>query len=204
MRLQAFLWLQGLVISPHNDAPTPSTGHTKGTDILMPRIRNAQQLHDAVAQYITRTLRFGGYEIQFNTKAGSENRIDSFAEPIGRVLEFYTRQYGLPAGGQKLVVCQTDDDTLDTYSGSGIIFLASKLFDSSRPVPEDKLQREVAYQWWGQTVGLKSFDDAWLSQGLAEWSAFTYREANLKAGTLDSAQREEQEARQHGGRRSSA
>jgi aminopeptidase N len=90
-------------------------------------------------------------------------------------------------------VTQTDDETLDTYSGSGIIFLASKLFDTSRPVPEDKLEREVAYQWWGQTVGLKSFDDAWLSQGLAEWSAFTYREASLKAGTLDAAQREEQE-----------
>ena len=147
----------------------------------------------AAGQYITRTLRFGGYEIQFNTKPGSEGRIAGFAEPIGRVLEFYTRQYGPPASGQKLVVVQTDDDTLDTYSGSGIIFLASKLFDSSRPVPEDKLEREVAYQWWGQTVGLKSFDDAWLSQGLAEWSAFTYREANLKAGTLDAAQREEQE-----------
>ncbi|HXM35240.1 MAG TPA: M1 family aminopeptidase, partial [Pyrinomonadaceae bacterium] len=147
----------------------------------------------AVGQYITRTLRFGGFEIQFNTKPGSENRINNFAEPMGRVLEFYTQQYGLPASGQKLVVAQTDDETLDAYSGSGIVFLASKLFDTSRPVPEDKLEREVAYQWWGQTVGLKSFDDAWLSQGLAEWSAFTYREANLKAGTLDAAQREEQE-----------
>ena len=93
----------------------------------------------------------------------------------------------------KLVVAQTDDETLDTYSGSGIVFLASKLFDAARPVPEDKLQREVAYQWWGQTVGLKSFDDAWLSQGLAEWSAFTYREASLTAGALDATQREEQE-----------
>jgi aminopeptidase N len=67
------------------------------------------------------------------------------------------------------------------------------LFDAARPVPEEKLHREVAYQWWGQTVGLKSFDDAWLSQGLAEWSAFAFREATLKGGPLDSTQREEQE-----------
>ena len=40
-------------------------------------------------------------------------------------------------------------------------------------------QREAAYQWWGQTVGLKSFDDAWLSQGLAEYSAFSLREGEM-------------------------
>jgi tetratricopeptide (TPR) repeat protein len=95
--------------------------------------------------------------------------------------------------GTRLVVTQVDDDSLDTYSGLGIIFLASRLFDSSRPLPEEKLEREVAYQWWGQTVGLKSFDDAWISQGLAEWSAFAFREASLTAGALEAAQREQQE-----------
>ncbi len=67
------------------------------------------------------------------------------------------------------------------------------MFDSTRPVPEEKLEREIAYQWWGQSVGLKSFDDAWLSQGLAEWSAFAFRESTLTAGGLDAAQREQQE-----------
>src|SRR2546430_11232885 len=112
---------------------------------------------------------------------------------MGQVLDFYSKQYGTPLFGTRLVVAQIDDDSLDTYSGPGIIFLASRLFDSTRPIPEEKLAREVAYQWWGQTVGLKSFDDAWLSQGLAEWSAFAFRENTLTAGTLDAAQREEQE-----------
>src|SRR6476469_7814354 len=67
------------------------------------------------------------------------------------------------------------------------------MFDSSRPIPEEKIEREMAYQWWCQTVGLKSFADAWLSQGLAEWSAFAYRESTLSAGALDAAQREQQE-----------
>src|SRR5438132_207560 len=147
----------------------------------------------AAGQYITKSLRFGRYEIQFNTKPGSENRVAAFAEPMGRVLEFYTQRYGAAACGSRLVVAQTDDETLDSYSGNGIVFLSSKFFDTSRSFPEEKLQREVAYQWWGQTVGLKSFDDAWLSQGLAEWSAFAFRENTLTAGTLDAAQREEQE-----------
>ncbi len=144
-------------------------------------------------QYINKNLRFRNYEIQFYAKPGSENRIEGYAELMGHVLEFYTKQYGAPLFGTRLVVAQVDDDSLDTYSGPGIIFLASRMFDSSRPMPEEKLEREVAYQWWGQTVGLKSFDDAWLSQGLAEWSAFAFRESTLTGGAFDAAQREQQE-----------
>src|SRR6266850_1269399 len=147
----------------------------------------------AAGQYINRNLRFGNYEIQFYAKPGSEGRINSYAEMMGQVLEFYSKQYGAPIFGTRLVVAQVDDESLDTYSGPGIIFLASRLFDSSRSVPEEKLQREVAYQWWGQTVGLKSFDDAWISQGLAEWSAFAFRESYLTEGALEAAQREQQE-----------
>ena len=147
----------------------------------------------AAGQYINRNLRFGNYDIQFYAKPGSEGRINGYAELMGQVLEFYSKQYGAPLFGNRLVVAQVDDDSLDTYSGPGMIFLASRLFDSSRPMPEEKLAREVAYQWWGQTVGLKSFDDAWLSQGLAEWSAFAFRESNLTGGALESAQREQQE-----------
>ncbi|HET6889994.1 MAG TPA: M1 family aminopeptidase, partial [Pyrinomonadaceae bacterium] len=144
-------------------------------------------------QYINKSLRFGNYDIQFYAKPGSEGRIDSYSELMGHVLEFYAKQYGAPLFGNRLVVAQVDDETLDTYSGPGIIFLGSKMFENTRPVPEEKLQREVAYQWWGQTVGLKSFDDAWLSQGLAEWSAFAFRESTLSGGALELAQREQQE-----------
>jgi tetratricopeptide (TPR) repeat protein len=147
----------------------------------------------AAGQYINRNLRFGNYEIQFYAKPGSEGRINGYAEMMGQVLEFYSKQYGAPIFGTRLVVTQVDDDSVDTYSGPGIIFLAAKLFDSSRPVPDERLAREVAYQWWGQTVGLKSFDDAWISQGLAEWSAFAFRESNLTGGALEAIQREEQE-----------
>jgi aminopeptidase N len=147
----------------------------------------------AAGQYINRNLHFGNYEIQFYAKPGSEGRINGYAEMMGQVLEFYSKQYGAPIFGTRLVVAQVDDESLDSYSGPGIIFLASKLFDSSRSLPEEKLQREVAYQWWGQTVGLKSFDDAWISQGLAEWSAFAFRESNLTGGALEAAQREQQE-----------
>ena len=147
----------------------------------------------AAGQYINKNLTFGKYQLQLYAMPGSEKRIDAFAELTGRVLEFYSKNYGAPLFGNRLVIVQIDDESLDAYSGPGIVFLSSKMFDSSRPIPEEKLEREIAYQWWGQTVGLKSFDDAWLSQGLAEWSAFAYRESVLSAGGLDAAQREQQE-----------
>jgi tetratricopeptide (TPR) repeat protein len=147
----------------------------------------------AAGQYINKSLRFSNYQIEFFAKPGSENRINGYAELMGHVLEFYGKQYGAAGFGTRLVVAQVDDESLDTYSGPGMIFLASRMFDSSRAIPEERLQREVAYQWWGQTVGLRSFDDAWISQGLAEWSAFAFREASLTAGALDLAQREQQE-----------
>lgn len=146
-----------------------------------------------IGQYINKTLRFGNYELQLYAVPGSEKRIDAFAELTGRVLEFYTKRYGTPLFGNRLVIAQIDDDSLDTYSGPGMIFLSAKMFDPSRPLPEEKLERELAYQWWGQSVGLKSFDDAWISQGLAEWSAFAFRESTLAGGALDAAQREQQE-----------
>jgi aminopeptidase N len=147
----------------------------------------------AAGQYINKNLRFGPYELQLYAMPGAERRIDAFAELTGRVLEFYTKSYGKPLFGNRLVITQIDDESLDTYSGPGMIFLSAKMFESNKPLPEEKLQREIAYQWWGQTVGLKSFDDAWLSQGLAEWSAFAYRESTLTGGGLDAAQREQQE-----------
>jgi aminopeptidase N len=147
----------------------------------------------AAGQYINKNLRYSNYDLQLYAMPGSEKRLEAYAELTGKVLEFYTKRYGTPLFGNRLVVVQIDDESLDTYSGPGMIFLSSKMFDTTRPVPEEKIQREIAYQWWGQTVGLKSFDDAWLSQGLAEWSAFAFRESSLSAGGLDSAQREQQE-----------
>src|SRR5262245_14011793 len=147
----------------------------------------------AAGQYINKNLRYANYDLNLYAMPGSEKRLEQYAELTGRVLESYTKKYGKPLFGNRLVVVQIDDESLDTYSGPGIIYLSTKMFDASRPVPEEKIEREIAYQWWGQTVGLKSFDDAWLSQGLAEWSAFAFRESTMSVGALDGAQREQQE-----------
>lgn len=147
----------------------------------------------AAARYATRNLRVGNYEVQFYTRAGAEKNVERYGELVGRLLNFYTQRFGNPAFGKRFVVAQTDDETLDAYTAPGMLMLSTKLMTSGRDVSEERLQREVAYQWWGQTVGLRSFDDAWLSQGLGEFSAYLYRENNLTGGTLDGMRREQLE-----------
>ena len=144
----------------------------------------------AYAKYSTKTLRYGDYELQFYTKVGNDALVASYGETLGRALEFYTKQYGEPQGGKRLQVVQIDDESLDFYSTQGTMFLANRLFEQGREINQERLQREAALQWWGLTVGLKSFDDAWISQGLAEYSAFALRESTMSGGQLEDLRRE--------------
>jgi tetratricopeptide (TPR) repeat protein len=184
----------GLEVAGNSDIPVAQTAAKDGNAKFHFVTKTPALIGNfAAGQYISKPLRYGKYELQFFAKPGSENRIERYGELMGKALEFYTQRYGAPSFGSRLVVAQIDDESLEAYSAPGMLFLASKLFDPARNAPDERLQREVAYQWWGQTVGLKSFDDAWISQGLAEWSAFALRESSLTAGALDNAQRDEQE-----------
>ncbi|MBK7705719.1 MAG: tetratricopeptide repeat protein [Acidobacteria bacterium] len=144
----------------------------------------------AYDRYASKTLRFGEFEFQFFTKAANDQLVSQYGETLGRAFDFYTKKYGLPESGRKFVIAQIDDDSLEFYSAPGVLFVAQRLFDQSREVTAERMQREAAYQWWGLSAGLKSFDDAWLSQGLAEYSAFSLRESQLTGPALESLRRE--------------
>jgi aminopeptidase N len=131
----------------------------------------------AAGQFITRTINSGGLQVDLFVLPGSEARADEFGQEIAQILRFYTTKFGPYPFGTRYVMAEIDDESLDSYSGAGIGFLAHRTLISERMLPLDDLAREVAYQWWGQAVGLKSFDDAWLSQGLAQYSSVLYRES---------------------------
>lgn len=177
--------------------PTPTTPARTSGNVVRRRFVNRTPTligNIAAGRYVARSLRFGNYEVQFYVQPGGEGRIENYGEVIGNALQFYTRQYGTPAFGTRFVVAQIDDSSLDAYAAPGMQFLSARFFDPARQMGlVERIQREVAFQWWGITVGLKSFDDAWLSQGLAEWSAFALREMTMSGGALESAQRDMQE-----------
>jgi len=144
----------------------------------------------AYDRYAVKSLRFGEFEFQFYTKAANDQLVAKYGETLGRAFDFYSKRFGLPDSGKKFIVAQIDDDSLEFYTAPGMLFVAQRNFDQSRDVTAERMQREAAFQWWGQTVGLKSFDDAWLSQGLAEYSAFSLRETQLNGAQLDALRRE--------------
>lgn len=176
----------GLQLIGFSDAPVSNAGgkyhFVQSTPALIGNF--------AYGKYAAKTLHFGEYELQFFTRPGNDANVAKYGETLGKALEFYSKRFGVPAGGKRLFVAQIDDESLDFYSSSGMLFIANRQFEEARDATVERLQREAAFQWWGLTVGLKSFDDAWLSQGLAEYSAFTLRESELDAAKLDSLRRE--------------
>lgn len=144
----------------------------------------------AYGKFTPRTMRIGEQELQFYAKPGSDALITSYGETLNKALDYYTKRFGPAASGKKLTIVQIDDESLDFYSSRGMLFIGNRQFEEGRDITTDRLQREAAYQWWGLTVGLKSFDDAWLSQGLAEYSAFSLRETQLDGARLDALRRE--------------
>ncbi len=176
----------GFQVVGYSDAPVVNTGGKYRFVRTTPGLVG----NFAYAKYVNKTLRFGDFELQFYTKTPEDQLVAAYGETIGKALQFYTKQYGTPEMGKKLTVVQIDDDSLDFYSQQGLIFMSDRQFRQAREVTQERLQRETAYQWWGLTVGLKSFDDAWLSQGLAEYSAYNLREGGMSGAKLDDMRRE--------------
>ncbi len=144
----------------------------------------------AYGKFVNRQLKIDGYDIEFYTRPGSENLVASYGEALGKALGYYTKRFGSPDMGNKLVVAEIDDESLDFYSSMGMLFLSDRQFAGERPITIERLEREAAYQWWGLTVGLRSFDDAWLSQGLAEYSAVCLREEEMNPAQDEQLRRE--------------
>jgi tetratricopeptide (TPR) repeat protein len=144
----------------------------------------------AWGKFVAKPMHVGDWELDFYAKPGADQAIGGYGDTLGRALQYYTGRWGAPAAGKKLSVVEIDDESLDFYSNKGILFIGQRQFEEGREATTDRLEREAAFQWWGMTVGLKSFDDAWLSQGLAEYSAFAFRESQMDAAKRDQLQRE--------------
>ncbi|MEP6946203.1 MAG: M1 family aminopeptidase, partial [Acidobacteriota bacterium] len=144
----------------------------------------------AYGKFVNKTMRVGDYELQFYARPGNDERIIKYGETLGKALQYYAQHFGAADTSKRLNVIEIDDDSLDFYSAQGMLFIAARPFEEARDVTYSRLQREAAFQWWGLTVGLKSFDDAWLSQGLAEYSAVSLRESEVDGPKLENIRRE--------------
>ncbi|MBX7222009.1 MAG: hypothetical protein K1Y36_18805 [Blastocatellia bacterium] len=136
----------------------------------------------AANRYAVRSLKRSGFEVELFVKPGNEAAAERFGEVMAEAGEFFTKQFGAYAFGTKLQVAEIDNESLETYTTAGVTLLAGKIIESTKELPRETLVRETAYQWWGQAVGLKSFDDVWLSQGVATFSYLLFEQSQLKPG----------------------
>ena len=165
-------------VAGQSDEPVASAP-TKDGRKTFTFVRNQPVLPGSLAAgpFITRSIKSAGLQIDLYVLPGSEQRVEEFGQEVAQILQFYSSRFGPYPYGNRYVIAEVDDETLEMYSGPGIAFVAHRLWVSDKELPVEALAREVAYQWWGQMVGLKSFDDAWLSQGLAQYSAVLYQES---------------------------
>ncbi len=176
----------GYQVVGYSDSPVVSTGGKYRFVQSSPALPG----NFAYGKFTPKTLRMGDQELQFFAKVGSDELIAKYGEVLGKALSYYTKRFGPADNGKKLTIVEIDDESLEFYSARGILFIGSRQFEEARDITINRLEREAAYQWWGLTVGLRSFDDAWLSQGLAEYSAFSLRESTLEDAKLDAIRRE--------------
>jgi hypothetical protein len=165
-------------VAGHSDSPvSPVTGKDGRKTFNFVERQPVLPGSFAAGQFINRTIRSGGIDIDLNVLPGSDAHLEEFGKELAQIVQYYNTKFGPYAFGTRYVVAEIDDETLDTYSGAGITFLSHKMLVADRSVPVEDVAREVAYQWWGQAVGLKRFDDAWVSQGLSEYSYVLYSES---------------------------
>ncbi len=131
----------------------------------------------AIARYKSEKTSAGGASIEVYYKPGREEAVRKLLEGMAQAFNFYSEQFGEYFFGKRMVVAEIDNESLDTYTTAGTTLIADKLLTGS--LQADAVYRETAYQWWGQAVTLRSFDDAWISQGLAQYSAMLLQEEQM-------------------------
>jgi aminopeptidase N len=167
----------------HSDAPvSPAAGPNGKKVFKFVETKPVLVGSFAAGQFINRKLRSGGVDVDVNVLPGSDSRIEEFAKEIALITQFYSSKFAPYPFGDKLEVAEVDNETLETYTGTGILFLSHRVLVSERDLPVGDLARSIALQWWGQAVGLRRFDDEWVSQGLAEYSSVLYRESQENSG----------------------
>jgi aminopeptidase N len=170
-----------LVAGHSVNAVTPVTGKDSRKTFTFVENQPVLPGSFAAGQLISRTVTSGGMQIDLFATIGSEGRLMEIGQEVAQIVQFYNSKFGAYAFGNRFVIAEVDDETLETYSGSGIAFLQHRFLVSDKPLSVGDLARETAMQWWGQAAALKSFDDVWLSQGLAQYSSVLYRESRQSA-----------------------
>ncbi len=122
-------------------------------------------------------------------------RLMPLAQEVTGAFEFMQRQFG-PPPLKSLTVSPIPGAFGQGFPGLVYLSTISYLPAENRPPSEREKSRqtffsdllaphEVAHQWWGNLVGAEAYQDAWLMEALANYSALLYLEKRKGARALD-------------------
>jgi len=102
---------------------------------------------------------------------GDEKDADTLLDIAASAFSFYEEQFGdYPFDTLKLVCSSSSRSSGREYPG--LIYIAYNLDDGVKT--EKIISHEIAHQWWYSTVGNDIFNEAWLDESFAEYSALLY------------------------------
>jgi len=112
-----------------------------------------------------------GADIALYLKPGHEGLAAPYGDTAAKILAFYSDVFG-PLPSSHLDIVEIGDDTVGGYTAPGMVTLASRAF--TNPVNYRLLAHEISHLWWRCLVSPATPDDAFLDEGLAEYSKALY------------------------------
>lgn len=120
-----------------------------------------------------------------------------YRQRLSSIVEFFVSRFGYPGIPELNLLIQKENfDGGCSFGGYLINFLYADGGPASAPRMEcmspmflndsrwDSLIHEIAHQWWGGLVSWQKTDDAWISEGLAQYSTLLYLHDNLTEKTF--------------------
>jgi len=148
-------------------------------------------LNVMAGRYVRHESDVGGLKLVSLMKAEHAALGPEIVSYASRACSFYTERFGA-IDGHVLGVVEIDcrgDNSYNWASQGLVVFDGPAL---NRGVPQAKLGHEVAHLWWGQAVRARGPGERFLTEGLAEYSAWRWIE---RVEGADAAVRSARDAR---------
>ncbi len=125
-----------------------------------------------VARFLRERFDDAPIPLTFFVREDYDRKVAESVPDIGKITEFYLREYGVPLA-EGLSLAQAGKVILSGKGSQGLMLIEDDLSKAPQ-VPVFDLARRLALQWWGYSARLESYQDAWLADGFAAYSALRY------------------------------
>jgi aminopeptidase N len=120
------------------------------------------------------TLPVEGSNFSVYTPQSQAASAAGYAADAEKIMAFFADSFG-PLDTREMTIAQMPDGSLAGYSAPGLLLLSARQWSTAKP--NDSLLSQLgAGQWWGNSVMAATPNDAWVTDGLAQYGSAMYAE----------------------------